>query len=600
MASETRKFALWLPWVLGLAVLPALGQGPPITGSITQSAQWSGTVVIEGTAVVEPGVRIDVAAGTTVAMRNNAVLRVRGRLMAEGTEAAPIRFTRENTSARWKQITFVSAEPSRFAHCTFEYANSAGTHLDYYDNDCNPATPAPPRNYHEAVVILASHVDFEACTFQNLPDGGATAEGDALAIISDDPQTPGLATAIIRNCRFIAIGQGIHTRFAPIVVEGCFFTRHRGDNDDIDLYGESEMPPLIINNRFIDPTNDDAINPTRCSAVLVGNYVTGSTDHGIVLRDKCRPILISNVVANCAAGGISVQNQCDALLVNNTIVNCGRGVRLFDHTGRWNAPYCLFPGSGKATLVNCIIWNCQTSLTLTDSPYTGDRGSHVTVIACNIQGGRASASVSAQSTLTWGEGNISVDPKFSGAEFRLAADSPMIDAGVDPAAVIPGYAGPPTTDRDGVQRPLDGDGDGTARFDIGAYEVLRPASDSNGDGIPDGWLWTHGLNLLDARVAQADDDGDGQSTRQEYAADTDPRSASSFFRVEEVRRGENVSLEVVPGSPQRRYTLLGSEDLRLWQPVAGQADVPGGGQPLQFTAPGAAPQRYFKVEVRVP
>ena len=112
---------------------------------------------------------------------------------------------------------------------------------------------------------------FEHPRFRNLPDGGTSAEGDALAVISDDPQNPGTATAHFDGCQFLSIGQGIHSRFSHILVENCYFTGHHGDNDDIDMYGESTPPPLIRNNVFLNPAHDDMINPTRCSAIIVGN-----------------------------------------------------------------------------------------------------------------------------------------------------------------------------------------------------------------------------------------------------------------------------------------------------------------------------------------
>ena len=79
-----------------------------------------------------------------------------------GTRPQPIRFTHLGDGTTWKQLLFVEAADSRFEHCIFEYADSVGDHQDYYEPG--------PRNYHEAVVALACHLDFNDCTFQKLPE----------------------------------------------------------------------------------------------------------------------------------------------------------------------------------------------------------------------------------------------------------------------------------------------------------------------------------------------------------------------------------------------------------------------------------------------
>ncbi len=71
---------------------------------------------------------------------------------------------------------------------------------------------------------------------------------------------------------------------------------------------------------------------------------------------------------------------------------------------------------------------------------------------------------------TNGVGNITNEPAFvnpAAGNYRLRPDSPCIDAGTNLSATI-------TNDLDGRPRPLDGNGDAIAAFDMGAYEYRTP------------------------------------------------------------------------------------------------------------------------------
>jgi pectate lyase len=72
--------------------------------------------------------------------------------------------------------------------------------------------------------------------------------------------------------------------------------------------------------------------------------------------------------------------------------------------------------------------------------------------------------------------------------------------------------------------------------EVGGYPELKfsPADvpvDSDGDGLPDAWETTHGLDPRDASDGAKDADGDGYTNLEEFLNGTNPREAIDYFNL---------------------------------------------------------------------
>lgn len=186
-----------------------------------------------------------------------------------------------------------------------------------------------------------------------------------------------------------------------------------------------------------------------------------------------------------------------------------------------------------------------------------------------------------------GTGCITNAPGFlATGSYRLPTHSPCIDAGVSGGGII--------SDMDGIPRPLDGDHNGSALPDIGAYEHVSPVADSDGDMLLD----SRELYVLGTSPILSNTDGDPADDYQEYVADTDGTDPYDWFRILSI----SSNTVTFSSSSNRLYSLLQNTNLAAgsWIDVPGQTGMPGSGSQQSLTGPAiAGPLIFYTIRVEM-
>ena len=126
-------------------------------------------------------------------------------------------------------------------------------------------------------------------------------------------------------------------------------------------------------------------------------------------------------------------------------------------------------------------------------------------------------------------------------------------------------------DFDGRPRPLDGDNDGTNRWDVGAVEYVHPAADSDGDAMRDA---------------------------DEIVAGTDATDAAAWFAVEATCPGPVLDWTGVSG---RFYDVESAPEVAgPWSVLPGAGNLAGSGATIVFTNAPENAGSYYRVRVRRP
>jgi parallel beta-helix repeat protein len=264
------------------------------------------------------------------------------------------------------------------------------------------------------------------------------------------------------------------------------------------MTNHEESHPAVRDCMFIGNSGTGMAN-SYCSSPTVTNCTfSGNSGGGMTNYDDSHP-----AVANCTFTGNSAYfggGMYNSYLCSPNLTNCvfsgnsaWGGGGMYTYLGSPALTNCTFSGNSAREIGGAML-NGDSSPTITNCVFWGDSNwreiynddSDTVVNYSDVQGGYA------------GTGNIDADPLFvrnpdpgpdglwgtwddDYGDLRLTGGSPCIDPR------NPWYWPPPgATDLDANRRLWDGDGDGIAFVDMGAYEFgSHPYGDLNCDGRVD-------------------------------------------------------------------------------------------------------------------
>jgi serine protease len=403
-----------------------------------------------------------------------------------------------------------------------------------------------PGTYHETINFLgkAITVTSEGGPAQTVID--ARGQGTVVTFRSGETRAAALSGFTIRGGLSTHFGGGISILSSSPTVRGNVVTENRSCTG-VGIYS-SFGSPLIENNRITRNTIQGCTGGWgigvyiggNSAAQVIGNEISentgaASSGGGVALFAAGSAVVRANVIARNATsgpagcgwgGGIMTANFSAAQIVDNVIVGnsaCfGGGIHWGGSTGS-----NVFVNNTVADNVASIAWpgvyvsGFDARNQLHNNIFAASSGpalycenaaslSSPVMNANDVFSGQGPAYGGTCADQTGLNGNISADPQFINAtagNFRVRMSSAVIDAGNDSAPQLP------PTDVAGHPRVVDGNTDGAARVDIGAFEYRNRAPLANAGQDQTVTAAADCLALVTLSGSGSDPDGDALTFR---------------------------------------------------------------------------------------
>ena len=261
------------------------------------------------------------------------------------------------------------------------------------------------------------------------------------------------ANALILNTTFSNnYRSAIYNADSSPTIDHCTFLDNQSDTGGAIKNTGQTTQPYIGNSLFDSNTaslGGGAISNSSSDPLIesctFSNNIAGENGGAVYSSGGAAPNIINSIFTGNAAtamGGAVYSFESLPVIINDTF---------YGNTAAQHGGIATEKGHGKgATIMNSIVWG-NTNEQVYDGP-----SSKSVVSNSDIQGGYT------------GTGNLNQDPAFvdpASGDLHLSAGSPSIDTGDNAAATS-------ITDLDGNPRITDGNGDGTATVDMGAYEYV--------------------------------------------------------------------------------------------------------------------------------